>query len=137
MITRNTKQELFVDMVLGTLIYAVVLGFFEEYTTILTTWSYSITFFVAVVMQILTFLTLRFKIFIIHQLRNPEKSSSKITVIIGVWLVMFFSKFVFLFVIESIFGSSAEFSGFFGLVVVILTMVLVKQGIERLYEKLS
>ena len=52
--TESPKQQLFREMVLGTLVYAVVLGFFEDYTDILNTWSYSTTFFVAIVMQILT-----------------------------------------------------------------------------------
>lgn len=45
----------------GTLIYAAVLGFFEDYTNIIATWSYSVTFMVAVVMQLLTMATFALK----------------------------------------------------------------------------
>ena len=61
MTSSSAKQKLFEDLVQGTLIYAVVLGFFNDYTDIVVTTSYSSTFLLAVVMQVLTYLTLLLK----------------------------------------------------------------------------
>jgi hypothetical protein len=124
-------------MVLGTLVYAVVLGFFEEYTNILNTWSYSTTFFVAIVMQILTHITFWLKSLVVKYFKGKEGNTYKAALVFGVWLIMFFSKFVFLAVIDFIFGSSVEISGFVGLVVIILTMIIAKQLIDIAYAKLA
>lgn len=133
----SKKQELFKEMVLGILIYAVVLGFFEDYTNILTTWSYSTTFFVAIVMQVLTYLTFKLKSKVVNIFKTKEGKKYKAAMVFGVWLIMFFSKFVFLFVIESIFSNSATVSGFIGLVIVIATMTLAKISIEQVYKRLG
>lgn len=124
-------------MVFGTLVYAVVLGFFEDYTDILNTWSYSITFFVAIVMQILTYLTFWLKSLVIKYLKGKEGRIYKAALVFSVWLILFLSKFVFLAVIDFIFGSAVEISGFFGLVIIIIVMIVSKNLIDVAYAKLA
>ena len=134
---RSKKQEIFREFVLGTLIYAVVLGFFEDYTNILNTWYYSITFFAAVVMQILTQLTFLLKSFVASYFKGKEGRKYVAALIFSVWFILFISKFIFLAVIDFIFGSSVQISGFIGLLVVILTMTIAKKIIDSLYLRLS
>jgi len=134
---QSSKQQLFYDMVLGTLVYAVVLGFFEDYTDILNTWSYSTTFFVAIVMQILTYLTFWLKSLVVKYFKGKEGSMYKAALFFGVWLILFLSKFVFLAVIDFIFGSAVEISGFVGLMIIIITMTVAKQLIDVAYAKLA
>lgn len=136
-IDHNSKQILFRDMVLGTLVYAVVLGFFNDYTSILDTKSYSTTFLVAIVMQILTYLTLLLKKRIVSGFSQRGGSLSKVGMILGVWLVLFLSKFVFLAAIDFIFGQAVEISGFVGLMAIIITMTLVKESIDYIFNKLA
>jgi hypothetical protein len=50
---------------------------------------------------------------------------------------MFISKFIFLAVIEFIFGGTAEISGFIGLVLIIFTMTIIKKLIDEIYFKLK
>lgn len=136
-IDHNSKQILFREMVLGTLVYAVVLGFFNDYTSILDTKSYSTTFLVAIVMQILTYLTLLLKKRIVSGFSQRGGSLSKVGMILGVWLVLFLSKFVFLAAIDFIFGQAVEISGFVGLMAIIITMTLVKESIDYIFNKLA
>lgn len=124
-------------MILGTLVYAVVLGFFEDYTEILDTWSYSTTFFVAIVMQILTHVTFWLKSLVVKRFKGKQGKKFKIYIVFGVWIIMFFSKFVFLALINFIFGNAVELSGFIGLIFIILTMSLVKKLIDVIYIKLA
>jgi hypothetical protein len=133
----NPKQNLFQEMTLGILIYAVVLGFFEDYTNIISTWSYSVTFFVAIVMQILTYITFWLKSKIVNRFKGKEGKKYLAVIIFAVWMVMFFSKFVFLFVIDFIFRDSVKLSGFLGLIIIIVTMTIVKKLIDVVYIKLS
>lgn len=134
---QSSKQQLFYDMVLGTLVYAVVLGFFEDYTDILNTWSYSITFFAAIVMQILTYITFWLKSLVVRYFKGKEGRLYTAALVFGVWLILFLSKFVFLAVIDLIFGSRVEISGFFGLMLIIIVMTVTKRLIDVAYARLA
>ena len=57
----TASQGLFRNMFVGVLLYSVVLGFFNGYTDISHTTSYSITFSMAIVMQLLTVATFTVK----------------------------------------------------------------------------
>lgn len=124
-------------MVLGTLVYAVVLGFFEDYTDILSTWSYTTTFLVAIVLQILTFLTLWLKSLVVRHFRGKEGRRAFALMAFVVWLIMFSSKFVFLAVIDFVFGSAVDITGFIGLMLIIVTMTIVKKLIDIAYARLA
>lgn len=127
----------FQETVLGILIYAVVLGFFEDYTNILSTWSYSVTFFVAVVMQLLTAGTFYLKKAVARYFKEKKGTKYKVALVFSVWFILFSSKFVFLAVIDGIFGDTATISGFIGLLIVIATMTIVRTAIEQIYKKLA
>lgn len=133
----SPRQALFREMVFGTLVYAVVLGFFNDYTNILSTRSYSTTFLVALVMQVLTCLTLRFKKSFASWLQQQMKAPRNAGFWFGSWLVLFSSKFVFLWVIELVFGGAVEISGFVGLLVIIITMTVVKESLDYVFVQLA
>jgi hypothetical protein len=128
----STKQELFQELLVGSLLYAVVFGFFNDYTDILTTTSYSTTFLAAMVMMLLTFPTFKFKRWIVGRLRGH-----KIAMILCVWLVMFSSKFVFLGVIALVFGDYVKISGFVGLVIIIACVTALQKSAAYAYRKLG
>lgn len=133
----SPAQRVFEDLVRGTLIYAVVLGFFADYTDILATTSYSTTFALAVVMQILTMLTLALKGQIARWFRQREGAVYKVGLGFSIWLIMFLSKFVFLAVIDWVFGSSVELNGFFGILILIVVMMVAQQVWDRVYALLG
>lgn len=133
----NQKQIIFREMVLGTLVYAVVLGFFNDYTSILSTASYSTTFLVAVVMQLLTYATFNVKNVVAKNFKHKPGRWNKFGHIGGVWLVLFLSKFVFLAVIDFLFGQYVEISGFVGLLAIIITMTVAKELIDYIFKKLA
>lgn len=132
----TNKQKLFQDMVLGTLLYTVVLGFFNDYTDIISISTYSILFSAAVVLQILTYLTLLLKNVVIKKYKQKE-NYRKGLVLFSVWLILFFSKFVFLEVINIIFGTTVEISGFIGLLLMIICLTLAQKLVEIVYLKLG
>jgi hypothetical protein len=135
--TQSSKQKLFSDMVLGTLVYAVVLGFFEDYTDILNTWSYSATFSAAIVLQILTYMTFRLEALVVRYFKGKEGRLYKAAQVVVVVLILFLSKFVFLAVIDIIFGSAVEISGFVGLILIVIVMIVARQLIDLVYAKLA
>lgn len=124
-------------MVFGTLVYAVVLGFFNDYTPILHIESFSTTFLVAVVMQVLTYLTFMLKNYVTGHFRQKSGKWSKAGMAVGVWLVLFLSKFVFLAAIEFVFSSEVHISGFVGLIAIIVAMTVAKEGIDHIFNRLG
>lgn len=118
------KQLIYKEMLVGTLIYAVVLGFYNDYTDIFYAKSFSTIFLTALVMQILTFATFAFKDVVVNWLKGREGFIYKFAMFFCVWLIMFLSKFVFLWVIDILFGYNVNISGFFGLLAIIISVTL-------------
>lgn len=111
---------------LGTLIYSVVLGFFNDYTDILYTVSYSTTFLMALLMQCMVFPTILFKKRIALWFKARGGKYTRLATVFAVWLVMFSSKFVFLAAIDMVFGDAVVISGFVGLLLIIVTATLLQ-----------
>lgn len=137
MTVKSKNQQLFLDMFVGTLIYAAVLGFFNDYTDILATSSYSVTFGLAIVMQLLTYLTFRLKDVVAGWFKGKPGKAARVGLVFGVWFVMFASKFVFLAAIELIFSHDVVVSGFIGLMIVIITMTVVQKCADLVFKKLA
>ena len=129
----NKRFITYHKVILGILVNSVVLGFFNDYTDIIITKSYSTTFFVALVLALLLIPTFRLKKFLSNYFKSRNK---KVLVFFSVWLVMFLSKFVFLWVLDLIFGDNLEVSGFVGLILIILTVTLLSLLINTFYKKL-
>jgi hypothetical protein len=131
------KQVIYRKMVVGILLYSVVLGFFNDYTDILHTRSYSITFSVAIVMQLLTYLTFALKDRVVTGFKRRGGPQHKLGIVVSVWLIMFLSKFVFLAVIGVIFRDAVYISGFVGLLLIIACMTVAQMLVFHLDAKLS
>lgn len=131
------RQDVYRELLVGTLIYAVVFGFFDDYTDLLRTSSYSMTFLAALVMQCLVYPTFRLKGWIARWFRRREGAWYKVGLVMGVWSVMFFSKFVFLAVLDRVFGHAVEIGGFIGLVAMITCATVLGQLSKVVYQKLG
>jgi hypothetical protein len=133
----TNKQEIFRDMFVGVLLYSVVLGFFNDYTNILHTGTYSTTFLLAIVMQILTYLTFLVKDKVVDWYNRSEQPKNKFWLVFGVWLVIFLSKFIFLWTIELVFSGVVEVSGFLGIMMIVVILTIAQKLVEMIYTKLG
>ena len=133
----SRRQLLFREMVLGTLVYSLVLGFFADYTDTLIIGTQSTIFAAAIVLEILTLLTFELKNIVVARIKDRRFKYYLPIKYFSVWLIMFFSKFVFLWVIDIIFGTAVEIRGFVALLLMIITMTLVKLAIDKFYQKLA
>lgn len=128
----TNRQLLFQELLIGSLIYTVVFGFFNDYTNILTTYSYSTTFFSALAMMAMTIPVFRLKSHLAKRFKN-----NKMLMIFSIWAVMFFSKFVFLEALDLIFGDYLYISGFVGLVLIIITATVLQKLASLAYKSLG
>lgn len=133
----NNKQIAFKELFVGTFIYAVVLGFFNDYTSIVTAKSFSTIFYASVVLEILTFLAFSLKSKIVKFLKNKQGLFYKIILFFSVWLVMFLSKFVFIGAIDFIFSDYININGFFGILFVALAVTVIHKLADTIFIKLA
>jgi uncharacterized membrane protein YvlD (DUF360 family) len=135
--TFNSRQILFKEIFVGTLIYAVVLGFFNDYTSIVYAKSFSTIFLASVVLEILTYLAFVLKKKIVGWLKGRPGLQYRILTFFSVWLVMFLSKFVFIWAVDSIFGDYMNINGFFGILWIVLSVTIVHKLADYTFKKLG
>lgn len=133
----NNKQLLFQELFVGTLIYAVVLGFFNDYSSIVNAKSFSTIFFASLVLEVLTYLAFQLKARIINTLKGREGLTYSILMFFGVWLVMFMSKFVFIWILDVLFGSYININGFFGILLVVLCVTVLHKVAVYTFKRLG
>lgn len=135
--TFSSKQLLFKELFVGTLIYAVVLGFFNDYTDIVYAKSFSTIFFAAIVLEALTYLTFLLKDTIITRLKGKPKITHRALMFFCVWLIMFLSKFVFMWAIDVSFGDNITIHGFFGILWLVLCVTVTHKLADKIFLKLG
>lgn len=133
----KSKQKIYREIILGTLLYSVVLGFFNDYTHILHTDTYSITFAVAIVMEILTYLTFVFKDVVAGWFKKKDGKIYRYGLIFSIWLILFLSKFIFLEVIAIVFRNEVKISGFIGLLLIVICLTIAQKVVELVDRKLA
>lgn len=126
-------QELFI----GTLIYVAVLGLFNDYTSIVSAKSFSTIIYASIVLEILTYFAFKLKSTIIAQLKNREGAIYKVLMFFSVWLIMFLSKFVFIWALDLVFGNYIAINGFFGILLVVLSVTIVHKFAYLIFHKLG
>lgn len=133
----NSLQLLFKELFVGTLIYAVVLGFFDDYTSIVEARSFSYVFLAAMVLEVLTVAVFAVKDAIVSPLRHRDSRRATALMAFGVWFVMFASKFVFIWAIDLALGDNVDINGFFGIFAVALVVTVVHRLADWLFVRLG
>lgn len=123
----HINQAIYRDWVIGTLVYMVVLSLFSDYSDLIYISSASTILLASLVLQALTFWTLGFKKWVGSQFKYEPEKKLKPAKFFALWSVLFFSKFVFLWVIDIVFGNNVEISGFVGLMLIIVIMTFIKE----------
>ena len=133
----SKRQLAFIELFVGTLIYVVVLGFLNDYTSIVYAKSFSTIFFASAVLELLTFLAFKLKTLVINMLKNRKGRAYKILMFFSVWLIMFLSKFVFIVVLDLLFDSYIKVNGFFGILLVVLCVTIIHRLAYFMFSKLG
>ena len=124
---RTAAQGLYRQVLLGSLIYSVVLGFLDSYTSVVEVRSYSFLFAASIVLELLTVGAMAIKDQIVGRLRHRTRPRARILMVFGVWFVLFSSKFVFVWVIDALFGDDVNVQGFFGIMLVVAGVTVLQR----------
>ncbi len=133
----NKRQLAFKELFVGILVYCVVLGFLNDYTNVVYAKSFSTIFMASVVLEILTYFTLLLKSKVIRKLAEREGLHIRAATVFIVWLILFLSKFVFIWVIDLVFGSYMNIHGFFGVLFLVLSVTIIQQLADIIFIKLG
>lgn len=114
-----------------------MLGFFNDYTSIVEARSFSYVFLAAVVLEVLTCAAFAAKDAIVGHLRPRRTRRSVAVMAFGVWFVMFSSKFVFIWAIDLVFGEDVNINGFFGIFAIALLVTIVHRLADLLFTRLG
>jgi hypothetical protein len=133
----SPRQLLFKELFVGTLVYAVVLGFFDDYTSIVEATSFSYIFLAAIILEVLTCAAVAVKDRIVAQLRHRGTPRAFALMVVGVWFVLFASKFVFIWAIDLVLGEDVNINGFFGILAVALVVTLVHRSADVVFVRLG
>lgn len=133
----SNKQLLFNELFVGTLIYCVVLGFFNDYTSVVYAKSFSTIFMASIVLELLTYLAFILKDKVIHTLKHRRGRLYRILRLFSVWFILFVSKFVFIWVIDILFGSNIMINGFFGILYVVVSVTIIHTLAKMTFNKLA
>lgn len=133
----SNKQLIFKELFVGTLIYAVVMGFYNDYTSVIYVKSFSIIFYAAVVLETLTYLTFFIKDLILEKPQGNTNLKHRLFIYFCVWIVFFLSKFVFYWAIDSIFGNNVNINGFYGIFILVISVTIVHKLAGYIFNKLS
>jgi hypothetical protein len=133
----NPRQLLFKELFVGTLIYTIVLGFFDDYTSIVEATSFSYVFLAAIVLEVLTCGAVALKDAIVGHLRHRGTRRATVVMAVGVWFVLFSSKFVFIWAIDLVFGEDVNINGFFGVFAVALVVTVAHRSADIVFVRLG
>lgn len=133
----NSRQLLFKELFVGTLIYTIVLGFFDDYTSIVEATSFRYVFLAAIVLEALTCLAVVLKDAIVGHLRHRGTRRSIVLMALGVWFVLFSSKFVFIWAIDVVLGDDVNINGFFGIFAVALVVTVAHRSADIVFARLG
>lgn len=123
----NTRQMAFQEIFIGTLIFVSVLGVFTEYTDVVFAKSFSTILFASIVLELLTFATFWLKRKVVENVSAYFKTTRKFPQVLSVWPIAFFSKFVFIWVLDLLFSDYVYVRGFFGILLVVLLVVVIQR----------
>lgn len=133
----SSKQLAFQELFVGSLIYVTVLGLFNDYTTIVSAKSFSTILFSSFVLEVMTFIAFRLKSSIISWLKHRQGIQYRLLMFFCVWLIMFFSKFLFIWVLDLLFAEYIQINGFFGILAVVVAVTLIHKSAQKIFTSLA
>lgn len=133
----NARQRFVVELAAGTALYGLVLALFDDLTDLIHTSSALVTLALAVVLYALTALTFAVKgRFAAWHVERGAPGGRGVRAF-GLWLILFSSKFVFLWAIEALFPRDVEVAGVLGLMAVIAAFTITDRVARLVYDRLG
>jgi hypothetical protein len=126
-------QRVFAEWTMDILTYVTVINLFAEYVDVVAIDSFTISILTAVVLKVLLTAIVTGKKRLWNWAQAKESRAYKVFGGLGVWAMLFLSKFVILEVEDFIFGDRVELGGFAIVMVLSASLMAAREAIERIY----
>ncbi|MGI9220464.1 MAG: hypothetical protein ACR2QS_05445 [Woeseiaceae bacterium] len=133
----NNKQRLFLAYTLFILVDLAVLNLFDEYWAPVEIDSFTTSFLTAALLQVLLRMTLHVEHKTAEYFKTKGGKGAKGKRLLASWLVIFASKFVILWAIDTVFGEKVLFGGVIPFIVVVVTIILTEAVLSKIYAMLG
>jgi len=131
------KQRLFASFTNDVLVYIIVLNLFVEHSDVIVIDSFSISILTAVLLKLLLDVIVSAEHRVSDFFKRRHRPIAKVLRIFAVWLILFLSKFLILEVVDFVFGDHVELGGFFLVAILVIAMMVARQGLESVYQRLG
>ncbi|GAY09762.1 hypothetical protein [Pseudonocardia sp. N23] len=125
-----SKQAAIVDV----FVYVVVLNLFVEYLPGVVSETFTLSVLTAVLLKVVLEVVVAVKDRVKQRFRDATGPVGKAAAALGLWLVLFLSKFAVLEVVDLVFGSRVSLGGFVPVTALILVLMLARALVRRLLE---
>jgi hypothetical protein len=137
----NNPQRLYVRYTIAVLVDLSVLNLFDEYWDLVTIESFTISFAVAIILQVLLRLTIAAEHRVADYFKSKPGVAWRIYRGLSTWAILIGSKFAMLEAIDFAFGDRVEFSGplhgIVAFVAVIIAIILAEGALRRIFLALD
>jgi hypothetical protein len=135
--TLTKAQRRFASWMTDVLIYIVVLNLYVEYFEAKVIDSFTISILTAILLKGLLDLITAGKKRVLAWSRQREGVKYMLMGLFGVWLILFFSKFLILESVNFVFRESVELGNFINVMLLVAGMMVAREIVYRIFRSLG
>lgn len=132
----NAKQRMFASWLVDILVYVVVLNLYVEYSAAVVD-SFAVSVLTAVLLKILLNVLMSAKSVVWRWARAQNGTIYTVVGALGVWVIVFFSKFGILAAEDFVFGDRVDLGSFMDIVLLVAALTLAREIVQRTYRWLG
>ena len=115
------------------LVYIVVLNLYVEFSEAKVIDSFLISVLTAILLKLLLVLIIDAKYRVWGWAKSKGSRSYTVVGVLGVWTILFLSKFLILETVDFVFGDHVELGGFIDVMLLVAVMMISREAIQRIY----
>jgi hypothetical protein len=131
--TATRPQRVFAEWTMDILTYIAVLNLAAEYSEVVVIDSFTISMLTAVLLKVLLTIIVTGKSAVWGWAKAQESRLSTLVGALGVWAILFLSKFLILEAEDLIFGDHVELGGFVSVMALSAALMVAREAIQRTY----
>lgn len=136
-ITMNRWQRIYVSWLIDVLVYIVILNLYIQYSTAKVIDSFTISILTAILLKLLLVAITAGKYRVWTWSKSKDARTYTILGVLGVWAILFLSKFVILEAVDFVFGDQVDLGSLIDVMLLVATMMIVREAVHRLYQRLG
>jgi hypothetical protein len=135
--TITSAQARYASWMADVLVYIVVLNLFVEFHHAIVIDSFWISILTAILLKLLLDALKSVEHGVAGYFRAREGTIYTVLGIVSVFAILFLGKLLILEVVNIVFGDKVQLGHFVEIAVLIITMIVVRGGMQRIYERLG